>query len=257
VPFASVAMISLAFQSNTVQAQTYCDDLRNALTNGSNERYLADGEFTAAQYRSVVAGQRAAMRQACANTAEARKIEIAEQALSRGVPIETYQQVYAACGPWSSRKCTEDTVRSMFDGAQSQTNSGGEAAADLAASFLTGLIGGLGAGAIHVPHSAPVVGVARPSMIGPRVPMIAHASPTYIPSTTTGQTVARPASATPTVKPVTASSGTGPSTTSAPRQGQGCAALHANIVNGAVYYQQRDPGAQAADLARYNSMCGQ
>ena len=244
---ASLVTIVAATQVGAAQAQTYCDELRTALTNGSNERYLASGEFTKAEYRSVIAAQRAAERQACASTAEARKMEIAEQALSRGVPIETYQEVYAVCGPWSSRKCTEDTVRSMFAGAQPQTNSDGEQAADLAASFLTGLIGGLGAGAVRVPHSAPAIGVARRPIVAPRAPMVAHTSPTYVPRTIAGQTAVRPVA----VPGATTTSGV-----AASNQRQGCSGLHASMMNSAAYYQT-NPGAQAADLARYNSLCGQ
>ncbi len=130
-------------------------------------------------------------------------------------------------------------------------------AADLAASFLTGFIGGMAGGAIRIPHAAPAVGFARPLVVAPRAPSVAHTSPRYIPPrTAVGQTAVKPATAvTQTAKPATTSSGTTTSGSSAASQRQGCAGLRASMNQSAVFYQENPSQYQTA-LARYNSLCG-
>jgi len=272
-----LATVVAAMQGGQARAQTYCDDLREALSNGSNENYLAHGEFTKSEYRLVVWAQRKAERQACANTAEARKLELVEQAIARGVAMETITETYNACGPYSSRRCTEDTIRSMLAGAQGQPNLGAEDAADLAASFLTGFIGGVAAGAVPT-RAAPAVRFARPSVTAPRTVSVVRTSPAYVPTratmgqtvarpvatsptyiptrTTTGPTVARPATTSASVKSATATGGTITSGSSTAGQRQGCAGLRAAMNQSAVLYTS-NPSQHQADVARYNSLCGQ
>jgi hypothetical protein len=146
------------------------------------------------------------------------------------------------CGPEADRQ--REQMRAALQQQQEQND---EAVGEALGAFLTGVVGGIGAGATRIPHAAPAGGFVRPSVAAPRMMPVAHTSPTYIPRTTAGQTAVRPVA----VPGATTTSGV-----AASNQKQGCSGLHASMMNSAAYYQT-NPGAQAADLARYNSLCGQ